>query len=373
MADLYEILGVARNASEDEIKRAYRKRARTAHPDVGGNEDEFKAVTHAYDILSDPQKRARFDRFGDDGTTATRGQGAGDPFGAGFGGLGDVIDAFFGQAFTGGGGGGRGGPRETVGRDVLRPTTLTLDEVATGVRRTVDVEVAVACEDCNGMGSAGGNTTTCRDCHGRGQVQRIVRTAFGQLSSAAVCPSCHGDGVLVTDPCTTCAGKGRHRGSRDITVDIPPGVDEGDRLRVVGEGEAGQRGARPGDLYVEVRVAPHDFFERDGRDLWAEVAVPVSQAILGARLTLTTVEGHDVEVNVEAGAQPGQVITLRKHGLPRTGGGSKGDLHVRLKVEVPTDLDEEQRDLVRDLANLRGEDADGFQAGFLSRLRDAFR
>ncbi len=371
MADLYEILGVARNASEDEIKRAYRKRARTAHPDVGGEEEEFKAITHAYEVLSDPQRRAKFDRFGDDGTTATRGQG--DPFGAGFGGLGDVIDAFFGQGFSGAGGGGRGGRRETVGRDVLRPTTMTLEEVATGVRRKVDVEVAVACEDCNGIGSSGGGTKPCADCHGRGQVQRIVRTAFGQLSSAAVCPRCHGEGVLVTDPCLTCSGQGRHRGKRDITVDIPPGVDEGDRLRVAGEGEAGQRGARPGDLYVEIRVAPHDFFERDGRDLWAQVAVPATQAMLGTRLTLTTVEGADVDVLVEAGAQPGDVITLRKHGLPRTGGGSKGDLHVRLAVEVPTDLTDDQRELVRQLAALRGEDAEEFRPGFLSRLRDAFR
>ncbi len=371
MADLYEVLGVSRDASGDEIKRAYRKQARSLHPDVGGDEQEFKALTHAYEVLSDPQRRARYDRFGDDGTTA--GRGGGDPFGAaGFGGLGDVIDAFFGQAFGGGAAGG-GRPREAVGRDVLRPTTLTLEEVATGVRRTVDIDVAVACDDCHGLGSAGGGTQPCPECRGRGQVQRIVRTAFGQISSATTCPRCHGDGVLVTDPCATCGGQGRHRRSRDITVDIPPGVDDGDRLRVAGEGEAGQRGARPGDLYVEIRVAPHEVFERDGRDLWAEVAVPATQAMLGARLTMQDVEGQEVELVVSPGSQSGDVVTIRRHGLPRTGGGGRGDLHVRLRVEVPTDLDDEQRELVRRLAELRGEDGDGHNPGFLSRLREAFR
>ncbi len=368
MADLYEVLGVARDATEDDIKRAYRKRARSSHPDAGGDEDEFKSITHAYEVLSDRERRARYDRFGDDGTTATRGQG--DPFGAGFGGLGDVIDAFFGQAF-GGGPGGR--PRDTAGRDVLRPTSLTLEEVAAGVRRTVDLDVATSCDDCGGIGSTTGGSETCPECHGRGQVQRIVRTAFGQLSSASACPRCHGDGVLVTDPCPSCSGQGRVRQRREVTVDIPPGVNEGDRLRVTGQGEAGQRGARAGDLYVEIRVAPHELFERDGRDLWAELAVPMTAALLGARLSIPTVDGDEVEIAVDAGAQPGDVVTVRRRGLPRTGGGGRGDLNVRLRVDVPTDLDDEQRDLVRRLAALRGEDAEVQRPGLLSRLRGAFR
>lgn len=370
MADLYERLGLAQGASEDEIKRAYRKKARSVHPDVGGDEAEFKAVTHAYEVLSDPARRARYDRFGDDGTTATRGNG--DPFGGNFGGLGDVIDAFFGQTFGGGQAGGRQ-RQETVGRDVLRPVTMTLAEVATGVRKTIDVEIAVTCDDCAGIGSTSGGTTSCADCHGRGQVQRIVRTAFGQLSSASACPRCRGEGVLVTDPCTRCGGQGRHRGTRQITVDIPAGVDQGDRLRVQSQGEAGQRGARAGDLYVEVRLEPDAQFERDGRDLWAELAVPATQAMLGAMFSIPTVDGGEVKVAVEAGAQPGDVLTVRKHGLPRTGGGARGDLHVRLRVDVPNDLDERQRELVRELAALRGEDAPEHAPGLLSRLRDAFR
>lgn len=368
--DLYAVLGLDRGASADEIKRAYRRKARTVHPDVGGDEDEFKAVTHAYEVLSDPQRKARYDQFGDDGTARP---GGGDPFGGNFGGLGDVIDAFFGQAFGGGAAGG-GRRAETVGRDVLRPVELTLAEVASGVRKTVDVDVAVTCDDCAGIGSSSGSTTTCADCNGRGQVQRIVRTAFGQLSSATTCPTCRGEGVRVTDPCATCAGQGRHRGKRSITVDIPAGVDQGDRLRVQSQGEAGQRGARAGDLYVEVRVAPHDRFERDGRDLWAELAVPATAAMLGSSFTVATVDDEgEVEIVVPGGSQPGDVVTVRKQGLPRTGGGARGDLHVRLRVDVPTDLDEQQRALVRQLAELRGEDRPEHQGGLLSRLRDAFR
>ncbi len=374
MPDLYEILGISRDASPDDVKRAYRSKARASHPDAGGDEETFKQVTHAYQVLSDPEKRARYDRFGDDDTPGTRGQG--DPFGfggAGFGGIGDVIDAFFGTAFGGQtAGGGRG--RQQAGRDVLVPVELTLEEVAEGVRRPVEVEVATACDLCGGSGSTGGGgATRCRTCGGSGQVQRIVRTAFGQLATAAACPDCQGTGHVVEDPCVGCAGEGRRVSKRTVTVEIPAGVSDGDRLRVSGAGEAGRHGAPAGDLYVEIRVAAHEIFERDGRDLWAEVSVPVVQAALGTTLEVPLVVGGTATVDLPAGSQPGDVLKVRRSGLPPRGGGNRGDLHLRVHVEVPRDLDTEQRDLLRRLAELRGEDAPPEGRGLFNRLREAFR
>ncbi|MBW3657172.1 MAG: J domain-containing protein [Actinobacteria bacterium] len=376
MPDLYDILGVSRDASPDEVKRAYRKKARESHPDAGGDEDTFKQVTHAYQVLSDPQKRARYDRFGDDGTPGTRG---GDPFGgfsggAGFGGIGDVIDAFFGTAFGGGQGGGARQGRTPPGRDVLVPTELTLEEVASGVRRPVEVEVATTCDLCGGSGSStGGGSTRCRTCGGSGQVQRIVRTAFGQLATASGCPDCGGTGSVVEDPCRGCAGEGRRVSKRTITVEIPAGVAEGDRLRVSGAGEAGRHGAPAGDLYVEVQVAEHEIFKRDGRDLWAEVSVPFVQAALGTTLKVPLVDGGTEPVDIPGGSQPGDVIRVRRAGLPPRGGGNRGDLHLRIQVEVPKELDSEQRELLHRFAELRGEDVPEEGRGLFNRLREAFR
>ncbi len=374
MADLYDVLGVPADASADEIKKAYRRRARELHPDAGGDEEQFKAVQAAYTVLGDPAKRERYDRFGDDGTHATRGNG--DPFGfgsAGFGGINDVIDAFFGTAFGGGdprGGGGRRGPQH--GRHVLVPTEITLEEVITGVQKPVSVEVATPCDTCGGSGSASGaGPTTCTTCGGRGQVQRIVRTAFGQLATAAACGDCQGTGHRVTDPCPTCAGEGRAVTKRTVTVEIPPGVSEGDRLRVAGAGEAGRNGAPAGDLLVEIRVAEHARFDRDGRTLWGDLSVPFTQAALGAHLTVETLDG-EAEVDLPAGAQPGHVVTVKRAGLPATGGGGRGDLRLRVHIEVPRDLDDEQRDLLTQLAKLRGDDAPG-AVGVFDRLKRAFR
>jgi molecular chaperone DnaJ len=375
LPDLYEILGVSPEASPDDVKRAYRKKARESHPDAGGDEETFKQVTHAYQVLSDPEKRVRYDRFGDDGTPGTRGQG--DPFagfgGAGFGGIGDVIDAFFGSAF-GGQGAGRG--RTQPGRDVLVPIELTLEDVAEGVRRPVEVEVATTCDLCGGSGSStGGAASRCATCGGAGQVQRIVRTAFGQLATAAACPDCEGSGQTVQDPCPGCAGEGRRVSKRTITVEVPSGVDHGDRLRVSGAGEAGRTGAPAGDLFVEVHVAEHDIFERDGRDLWAEVSVPFVQAALGATLEVPQVVGGAETVELPGGTQPGDVLRVRRAGLPQRGGsgGNRGDLHLRVHVEVPKDLDGEQRELLRRFAELRGEEAPPEGRGLFNRLREAFR
>lgn len=374
MPDLYDLLGVPQDASPDDIKKAYRRRARELHPDAGGDEERFKAVQAAYQVLSDPERRSRYDRFGDDGSTATR--GAGDPFGfgaSGFGGIGDVIDAFFGTAFGDAAAGGAGGRRRArQGRHVLVPVELTLEEVLAGVQKSVPVEVATTCESCGGSGSAtGAGPSACATCSGRGQVQRVVRTAFGQLATAAACPDCEGTGQRVTDPCVECGGDGRSVSSRTVTVEIPPGVDTGDRLRVAGAGEAGVHGAPSGDLLVEVQVADHELFERDRRTLLGELRVPFTQAALGARLTVPTLD-DEVELDVPAGTQPGDVLTVRRAGLPGTGGGGRGDLKLLVRVEVPRDLDGEQRDLLGQLAKLRGEDVPG-AAGLFDRLKRAFR
>lgn len=373
MADLYDLLGVPQDAPADEIKKAYRRRARELHPDAGGDEERFKAVQAAYAVLGDPEKRARYDRFGDDGTHATRGNG--DPFGfgsAGFGGIGDVIDAFFGSAFGDAAGAGGGRRRARQGRHVLVPVELTLEEVLEGTQKSVPVEVATACDSCGGSGSAtGAGPSACETCAGRGQVQRVVRTAFGQLATASACPDCEGTGQRVTDPCLECGGDGRSVSSRTVTVDIPPGVDTGDRLRVGGAGEAGMHGAPSGDLLVEVRVAEHELFERDGRTLVGELRVPFTQAALGAHLTVPTLDG-ETDLDVPAGTQPRDVLTVRRAGLPGTGGGGRGDLKLLVAVEVPRDIDGEQRDLLEQLAKLRGEDVPG-AAGLFDRLKRAFR
>jgi molecular chaperone DnaJ len=376
VSDLYELLDIPRDAGEDEVKRAYRRKAREHHPDAGGDEEAFKAVTHAYQVLSDPSKRARYDRFGDDGTPA--GRTAGDPFGfggAGFGGIDDVIDAFFGQsAGFGGAGGGRRARREQPGRDVLVVVELTLEEVVTGVSRDIEVDVPRACDTCDGSGSAAGaGPTSCRTCGGAGQVQRVVRTAFGQLATAAPCAACQGTGRTVSDPCPDCSGEGRRPTKRTLRVDVPAGLEDGDRIPVRGEGEAGRNGAAAGDLYVQVRVAAHELFERDGRDLAAEVSVPVTQAALGGSLTVPTVDGQTVEVPVPAGTQPGDVLTVRRVGLPVRGGGRRGDLHLVVRVEVPTGLDAEQRGLLEQLAAVRGEELAQRTGGRFSRLRDVLQ
>lgn len=373
MPDLYDILDVSRDASQEELKRAYRRKARECHPDAGGSEEDFKAVTHAYEVLSDPAKRRRYDRYGDDGTPGSRRAGA-QGFGFG-GGLDDVIDAFFGTAFGQQGGAGTRRRQESrTGRDVLVPLELTLEEVATGTERSVEVEVAVTCEQCGGGGSAsGGGPVRCSTCGGSGRVQRVVRTAFGQLATASGCPDCDGAGYAPTDPCSACGGEGRRVERRTVSVEVPPGVDEGDRLKVGGAGEAGRRGARAGDLYVEVRLADHEVYEREDRDLHGEVTVPLVQAALGSVVVVPGIDGREIEVDVPPGTQPGDVVSVRGAGLPRRGGGSRGSLHLHVQVEVPTELDGRQRELLRELAELRGEAVSERGRGLMARLREAFQ
>ncbi|MBA3373402.1 MAG: J domain-containing protein [Euzebyaceae bacterium] len=372
MRDLYEILGVSRDASEDEIKRAYRQRARTLHPDTGGDEEQFKELTTAYEVLKNPQARANYDRFGD-----PRGPGgaSGDPF-AGFGDLGDLINAFFGG--SGGFGGGRATARSgpQPGRDAIVDASLTLEEAAEGVRRDLDVTVARACQVCGGSGAKPRTKPIpCETCGGAGAVQQVTRSVFGQMLTTTPCPTCRGAGERNLNPCDGCGGEGRRQETDTVEVDVPEGVDDGTRLRVLGRGEAGRLGGPPGDLYVRVRVRRHPIFTREGNDLHCELRLAMAQAALGGDIVVPTLHGEE-KLRVPAGTQSGAVLTLRRQGMPKlSGGGARGHLHVHCRVETPRDLDEQQAELLREFSAARGEDlaaASQDGRGLLGRLREAF-
>ncbi|SEP45523.1 molecular chaperone DnaJ [Amycolatopsis saalfeldensis] len=379
--DYYGILGVAKNASDQEIKRAYRKLARELHPDVNPSEDaqhRFGEVTTAYEVLSDPQKRKVVDLGGDPMDSGARG-GGGDPF-AGFGGLGDIMDAFFGAA---GGGGGRGrGPRSRVqpGSDALIRLALTLEECATGADREITVDTAVVCDLCRGAGAAEGTTTkTCDTCGGAGEVQSVQRSFLGQVVTARPCPVCRGLGEVIPDPCRQCGGDGRIRARRNVTAKIPPGVGDGMRIRLSGQGEVGPGGGPAGDLYVEIDETPHEVFIREGNELHCNFRIPMTTAALGATVPITTLVDGDYELDIEPGTQPNTELVLTAKGMPRLRSSGRvdgrGDLHVHVDVVVPTKLDEAQRDLLVDLAQQRGEEVPTLASngskhgGLFSKLR----
>jgi molecular chaperone DnaJ len=370
MSDYYELLGLRRDASADEIKRAFRSKARELHPDTNPDpaaEAEFKAVAQAYEVLSDPEKRQRYDRFGAEGVNA----GAGSPFGGG-GGINDIFEAFFGGAspFGGGGRGPSGPPR---GADLELVVDLTLEEAVFGVRHPVDLRAPVACETCAGSGAAAGSEAiVCVECAGLGQVQRTRQSFLGQMVTTSVCPRCSGAGKVIPNPCPDCRGDGRILEERTYTIDIPAGVDTGSTLRLGGRGAAGPRGGANGDLYVHVRVKAHARFTREGVDLHCDLPVSFAQAALGAELELATLDGTE-EVVLPRGTQPGRQLRLRGHGVTHLERRHRGDLIVRVVVDVPTDLTPEQEDLLRQYASQRGDEVAAADAGFLSKIRSAFR
>ncbi len=366
MADYYELLGVARTATPDEIKRAYRRRARELHPDANPGdavaEARFKEVAQAYETLSDPQRRQQYDLYGEVGP-----QG-GSPFG---GGLGDIFDMFFNGGSPFGGGTGPSGPPR--GADVEAIVDLDLSEAVFGCEASVSVRTAVTCSDCDGTGAdPGSGPITCPDCGGSGQVRRVRQSILGQMVTAGPCGRCSGFGTTIEHPCTGCGGEGRRLDECDYTVDIPAGVDTGATLRLSGRGAVGPRNGSAGDLYVHIRVAADPRFVRHDDDLIHELNVAFTQATLGAQIPIETLDGDEV-VPIEPGTLSGAIVRFRGRGVPHLQGRGRGDLLVRIVVETPTDLDDEQRELIERLAALRGEPIDPPEHGLLSKLRGAFK
>jgi molecular chaperone DnaJ len=368
--DYYGILGVPRDATADDIKRAYRKLARQYHPDVNPDpsaQERFKEINAAYEVLSDDQKRQIVDLGGDPLAPGggAPGPGAGGPF-VGFQ---DIMDAFFGSTTA------RGPrPRTRPGADAILPLPLELHETAFGVEAPITVDTAVVCQTCHGAGTAAGTRpATCEVCGGRGEVQSVQRTFLGQVVSSRPCGACGGYGTVIPSPCPTCAGDGRVRTRRTLTVKIPAGVEDQMRIRLAGQGEVGPGGGPPGDLYVEIHERPHDIFSRKGYDLHCRVTVPMTAAALGTRLTIKTLDGEE-NVEVRSGTQPGSMLRIKGKGVPHLRGSGRGDLFVHLDVRTPTKLDSQQEVLLREFAKSRGEEVAELtkQGGFFSRMRDAF-
>lgn len=369
--DYYEILGVNKDASGDEIKKSYRNLARKYHPDANpddpGAEAKFKALSEAYAVLSDSEKKAKYDQFGHAGAD---GQGFGD-FDAGAAGFGDLNDVF--DMFFGGGGGGRrrGGPQK--GADLRLDMQLSFKEAVFGVERDVQVPRTETCQTCSGSGAAPGTSPQkCQVCRGVGQVQATVNTPFGRIQQSRTCSNCNGSGKIVKKPCATCQGNGQVRRTRNINVKIPAGVDHGTRVRLTGEGELGSKGGPPGDLYVFVFVRDHKIFKREGNDLFCEVPISFVQAALGDEITVPTLEGEAV-MKVPAGTQAGSVFRLRDKGVPYISSSRRGDQHVRVKIKTPVKLNNNQKELLRKFAELSGEKVPkGSEKGFLNKVKDAF-
>ncbi len=374
--DYYQVLGVPRDATGEEIKRAYRKLARELHPDLNPDpqtQERFKDVTAAYEILSDPSKRQMYD-MGADPNNPSAGAGG---FGAGFN-FNDIMDAFF---TSGGGGGARRGPRPRVrrGQDALIRLEVDLREAAFGAVRDITVDTAIGCDTCTGSGSApGSERITCTMCQGRGEVQTVQRSFLGQVMTARPCPQCSGYGDIVTTPCADCAGEGRVRTRRTLSVQIPPGVETGTRIQLTGEGEVGPGNGPAGDIYVEILEKSDPVFERHGDDLHCTITIPMTAAALGTTIPLQTLDAVE-QIDIKPGTQSGNTRTIRGQGVTHLRASGRGDLHVHITVATPTRLDDEQQQLLRQLAELRGEDQPAHQvkvgedAGFFSRLRDAFR
>ncbi|WP_449279881.1 molecular chaperone DnaJ [Leucobacter sp. GX0328] len=363
MADHYETLGVSREATPEEIKKAYRRLARELHPDVNPSEEaseRFKAVTHAYDVLSDPEQRQRYDVGGDAN--------------GGMGGFGDIFETFFGG---GGFGGGQRGPRSRSerGDDAMIRVDVALDEVIFGSQRDITVNTAVLCDTCQGSCcQPGTHPVTCDVCGGQGQVQRQVRSLFGNVVTMHPCGSCQGYGTVIEHPCITCGGKGRVRERRTIPVDIPSGIDTGTRLQMRGGGEVGPGGGPNGDLFIEFRVTHHDIFSRDGDDLLCTMQVSMTDAILGVQSKLEGLDG-EIPVEIEAGVQSGDIITVRGRGIQGLRTTNRGDLKIAVQVATPTKLSKREQDLVRQLAALRKDDAPHlgeFHQSFFGKIRDRF-
>src|SRR5215211_4820231 len=375
-ADYYELLGVERGASAAEVKKAFGKLARELHPDVNRHdpeaEEKFKRAAEAYEVLSDPDRRRVYDAFGEQGLRS----GGWSPGAGGFGNLEDVLESLFGRGdplFGDLFGFGRGGP--AAGADIAAEVEVSLEEVLTGTTRELSFEAVTTCDRCRGNGAEPGTPIrTCDECGGAGQIRRVTQTAFGQMVRAGTCPRCGGAGKVPEQPCEQCNGRGRVSGPRSWEVEIPPGIESGQRIRITGGGHAGEAGAASGDLYVRVHVAEDERFQREGTDLVSVIEIPATEAMLGTTATVASLDG-DREVEIEPGTQPGERVVLRGIGLPDLRDSARGDQHVFVNVIVPGNLSEEQRELAGRLGETIGPEnlrRDG-RGGLFSRMRRAFR
>ena len=364
----YEILGVERSASDADLKRAYRKLAQQWHPDVNTDAvagDKFKEINEAYQVLSDPKRRQIYDVVGKAGLGDMPG---GSPFGEGFGGFGDLFDAFF--AGMGGAGPGARRSRRQSGSDLRYDLRITFDEAVRGIDKEIDFELLDKCLTCGGSGAALGSApVTCTACGGRGEIRSVRQTMLGQMVNVTACTRCNGEGRVVDVPCQACRGDGRVLRHKKIRVTIPAGIDEGHQIRLSGEGEAGPRAGTPGNLYVAVHVTPHPLLRRDGTEIYYELQMSIAQAALGTRIRIPTIEG-DEEIEIRPGTQPGTEVRLRGRGVPHLRRpGSRGDLHVMVRVAVPTKLSKRQRQLLEELAAESGEVV--LTGGIFDRMKDA--
>lgn len=372
--DYYEILGVARDASDEDIKKAYRRLARKYHPDVNKSadaEERFKEINEAYAVLSDPERRAKYDQFGHAAFEGGAGQGGAGGFG-GFGGFEDLGDLFS-DLFFGGVFGGRPSQRPRRGADIHYDLSITFEEAAFGLETTVEVPRTVTCERCHGnQAEPGTPIRTCPDCQGTGQVRYVQNTPLGQFATSRTCPRCRGEGKIVDTPCRECGGVGTVRRTSRLKVKIPAGIDEGQVVRLAGQGEAGYRGGPPGDLLIVVHVKPHEFFSRQGADVLCEVPISFVQAALGDEIEVPTLEGP-VKLRIPEGTQSGRVMRLRGKGIQDVRGYGRGDQLVTLRVVTPTKLTARQKELLREFAKETGQDAPAGNKGFFERMKDAWR
>ena len=366
MKDYYELLGVARGADQEEIKRAYRQMARRYHPDVseedGDGGDRFKEVSEAYEVLSDPERRRRYDLFGEEGSPSSL-------FDRGFDGfagpLGDIFNIFFGRGQA------RAAHTPRRGSDLLAVVEITLAEAYTGVMREIEMPRREGCKECGGTGlEKGFSHDLCPECGGEGKAVHTRRSSFGTFTSTTACRRCGGSGEINTHPCPTCGGEGSMQIVDRLEVNIPSGIDNGDRIRMNGRGQAGHMGGPPGDLYVEVRVEEHDTFARSGSDLHALVKIDISEAALGADISIPTMNGEE-SLHIPAGSQPGEVFRLRGKGMPSVRSRSTGDLYLTLDVQVPRKLNSEQKKLLREFQRIEAQKKDA--PGIVGRLRKAMR
>lgn len=382
--DFYEVLGLQKGASDDEIKKAFRKLAKQYHPDLNPGDKEaeqkFKEVNEAYGVLSDPDKKAKYDRFGHAGVDPSYGAGQGGGFGGGFGGfggfdgdidLGDIFGSFF-----GGGMGGRSGTRRQnapqKGADREARVTITFEEAAFGCKKDISFNRIEKCEDCAGSGAAKGTSPeTCSQCHGSGTVTTQQRTPFGMFQSQSACPSCGGKGKTIKTPCTSCNGQGFNRKSKKLNVTIPAGIDDGQNVVLTAQGDAGRNGGPNGDVYVEVSIKKHAIFEREDRNIYCDVPITFAEAVLGATIDVPTLEGK-VDYEIPEGTQTGTVFKMKGKGITEIRGTRRGDLIFRVVVEVPKNLNKHQKDLLKAFSDSVGEKNNVQKKSFFDKLSDLF-